>query len=92
MQPNDTVLYTITVTGIDPINMPIVAQKLGYQDKQVEASGTIRIERVYTRWRGDAAETAWQNDLRTIIGKAGTVAFAVRPWTHAPGYPKGETI
>jgi len=90
MRPNDEVIYAITVTGIADIDMPIVAQKLGHESKQVQSPGTITIARLYTRWRGDAAELAWQNELRMTIGDARTVIFDVQPWSHALGYPMGD--
>jgi hypothetical protein len=90
MNLDDRVLYRIQISGLTKADL--IAPKLGIsQSQMIITADTIIIPRLNTRWRGDAAEQAWQAELRRTVGDAGTVLFDVQPWSYAPGYPKGET-
>jgi hypothetical protein len=92
MNVDDRVLYRIQISGLAKNTIQSIASKIGFsQSEMIITADTIIIPRLNTRWRGDASEAAWQADLRRTVGDAGTVLFDVQPWSHADGYPKGET-
>lgn len=89
MNPGDRVLYRIQISGL--ARPDFVASKPGIsQSQMIIGANTILIPRLNTRWRGDATENAWQDDLRKNVGNMGTVTIDVQPWSHAPNYPHGE--
>jgi hypothetical protein len=91
MNLDDRVLYRIQISGIKKVDLSIVMTKLHISEHQmIVTADTILIPRLNTRWRGDAAEHAWQAELRKAVGSMGTVTIDVQSWSHAPGYPQGE--
>ncbi len=53
--------------------------------------GLIEVPRLFTAWRGDDSEQAWQERMTAEVKEHGTsIAIDVQPWSHAPGYPKGD--
>ena len=91
MQLNDPILYRIQITGLAKSDVSIVATRLGISYNQmIISTDSIIVPRLYTHWRSETAEQAWQDNLRKAVGTMGTVVFDVQPWSPAPGYPMGE--
>jgi len=91
MKPGDVVLYRIQISGMTKTNVQIVAGKIGISYSQmIITDDTILIPRLNTKWRGDADEQAWQDELRKNVSAMGTVSFDAQPWSLAPGYPQGK--
>lgn len=101
MKPNDEVIYTIAITGIkntvnqksitDELPKHVGSAKMVITPPQPNAPGSITIPRLYTFWREDYQEKAWQEVLmQTIKGYGASIAIDVQPFTHAHGYPQGD--
>ena len=96
MKENDEVIYTLSITGITKLaDQDAIVSRLpnliGAGKMQI-APGLIEIPRLYTRWRGDASEQAWQESVMGVAKEHGaSCAIDVQPWSHAPGYPQGDT-
>lgn len=101
MQPNDEVIYTITITEVKKQSnladmVKALPSHIGNAKMQIApvtktAPGMIEIPRMFTRWRGDTSELVWQKTVTDIVGDNGKITISVQPWTYAPGYPQGET-
>mgnify|MGYP001583865181 CR=1 FL=1 len=101
MKENDEVIYTISITGIrtmvnqkaitDELPKHIGAAKTLITPAMNATPGTITIPRLFTAWRGNSAEQTWQASLMEAVkAHNASVAIDVQPWSHAPGYPKGD--
>ena len=101
MKPNDDVIYSIAITGIksivaqksitDELPKHIGAAKMQIAPVTEDEFGTITIPRLFTFWRGDTDEQAWQARLMEVVKSRGaSIAIDVQPFYHAPGYPKGD--
>lgn len=101
MKPNDEVIYAIAITGIedtvkqksitDELPKHIGAGKMRITPAAPNAPGRIEVPRLFTAWRGDAHEQAWQSNLMEAIKSHGaSIAIDVQPWTPAVGYPQGD--
>lgn len=100
MQPDDEVIYTITITDVRKQNdlsemakaLPahIGSGKMRIAPVSQVAPGSIDVPRLFTHWRGDASEQTWQEKVKEVVGSKGTLAITVVPWNYAPGYPQGE--
>ena len=101
MKPNDEVIYSISITGIESLvhqsaivnALPsyIGSAKMGIMPVREDAHGVIEVPRLFTFWRGDAAEQAWQTTLSQVAHARGaSIAIDVQPWTPATGYPQGD--
>ncbi len=101
MKVNDEVIYTISITGIKGLAaqnaiMQFLPHHIGSSKVQIapatgKTPGTITIPRLFTRWREDYQETAWQNILMEAVkGHGASIAIDVQPWSHAAGYPTGD--
>lgn len=89
MKPNDEVVYTIAISGIKGL----VAQgNMAITPATKTAPGMISIPRLCTQWRGDDEEKSWQENVMRVVKEQGaSIAIDVQPWSHAPGYPQGDT-
>lgn len=102
MKPNDEVVYTISITGITKLadqNAIVTALpnhigggKMAIIPVTQTAPGLIEVPRLFTTWRGDASEQAWQQSvMKAVMEHGASCAIDVQPWSHAPGYPQGDT-
>lgn len=91
MKPGDEVIYSICITGLDSVTLPVVKTKLNISERLMQCTGdSITVPRYFTYWRGDAGEEYYQDRLKALVGDHGHLTLDVQPWSHAPGYPKGE--
>lgn len=109
MKENDEVIYTIEITGIkSQADLDAIAKDLPHHigaGKMVilpvtkTAPGLIKVPRLFTSWRGDAPEQAWQQSVMEAVkgaaskgaaSKGASCAIDVQTWTPAPGYPQGD--
>jgi len=97
MKINESVLYTIAISNMTNTTMRVISNAIGLSPLQQitpadkdERNGVICIPRLLTKWRGDDAEQAWQDELRKKVGSEGIITIDVQPWSHAPGYPQGD--
>ncbi len=102
MKPDDEVIYVISITGIktpsnqkaitDDLPKHVGAAKMNITPAVPSAPGQVAIPRLFTRWRGNAEEQAWQNALMGAVkAHNASIAIDVSAWDHAPGYPQGDT-
>ncbi len=102
MKPNDEVIYSIAITGIKGLvaqgaiskELPqhIGTGKMRITPATNTAPGLIEVPRLFTTWRGDEQEQAWQARLMEVVKERGaSIAIDVQPWDYAPGYPQGDT-
>lgn len=92
MKPNDEVVYSLIVPGLEgAVKLNHAHTELGNHGVPVHLrrvdGTTISVPRLYTRWRGDDEEAAWQTAIKTALPSA---IIDVQPWSHVPGYPKGD--
>ncbi len=101
MKENDEVIYTIAITGIrtmveqksitDELPKHVGAAKTVIFPAMNSAPGQITIPRLFTSWRGDTAEQAWQTSLMEAVkSHRASITIDVQPWSPAPGYPMGD--
>ena len=102
MKQNDEVIYSISISGINKLDdqsaivkeLPtyIGAGKMQVTPVMKSTPGTVTIPRLFTSWRGDTEEQAWQSRLiEAVKGFGASIAIDVQAWSHAPGYPQGDT-
>ena len=102
MKPNDEVIYSITISGIKTAsNQSAITELLpthigtGHMSIMPATKaepGMIEVERLFTRWRGDTEEKAWQSNLMEAVkAHNASIAIDVQPWGYANGYPQGDT-
>jgi hypothetical protein len=102
MKEHDEVIYTIMITGIETLSkqdaivkeLPnfIGTGKMEIGPATKTAPGLIDIPRLFTTWRGNDAEKAWQERLTEAVKEHNaSIAIDVQPWNYAPGYPQGDT-
>jgi len=100
MKIDDEVVYTIEITGFtDNLDMNNVSKKLidlGVRKQKIspvnaeeKVFGSISVPRLFTRWKGPAQEDLFQANVREAVASA-QVSINVHPWSHLPGYPRGE--
>lgn len=92
MKPNDEIVYSLIVpnltSAVDRDNAQRELDNHGVPaNLRKTDSTTISVPRLYTRWRGDTEEQTWQQTIKAALPSA---IIDVQPWSHAPGYPKGE--
>lgn len=101
MKENDECIYTIAITGIkglinqkaltDELPKHVGGVKMRITPAMITTPGTITIPRLYTFWRGDTSEQAWQSAIMEMVKERGAAcAIDVQPFAHAPGYPQGD--
>ena len=101
MKENDTVIYTISISGVkNLVNQEAIVRelpkligsgKMNVTPATPKTPGMIDVPRLFTSWRGDASEQAWQQSVMEIAKEHGaSIAIDVQPWSHATGYPKGD--
>ena len=88
------VLYSIVVPGCDDA-VKIEHARRELHERHVPrslihidaAAGVVNVPRLFTLWRGDEVEQAWQQSIQKALPGA---LIDVADWTPAPGYPQGE--
>lgn len=95
MKQGDEIIYTIAISGIrNAVNQRSIVELLPNHvgsAKMIITSGAINIPRLFTFWREDYQEQAWQQVLMEAVkGHGASIAIDVQPWTPAAGYPQGD--
>lgn len=97
MNAGDHVIYSLEVTGV-PADRTSKVEKdlkkvgvpLGSQvwSRSATAAPVLRVVRLFTNWRGNDEEMAWQSSVVDAVGSLGVVSISAKPWKPLPGYPK----
>lgn len=107
MKQGDEVIYTIAISHIaDNQTIRLISDRLKNREvlgqyqrirpaiEETNEPGAIFVPRLFTRWRGEGVEEAWQENVKAACTHPPTtdctITISVEPWSHAPGYPQGE--